>query len=124
VLETQVEQVDFAIPTSGTIGPRFASWQEAVRSAREMITRREYPGQQVREDAPDFHPRRFVQEGDTLVVYTRAFVDMRVTEPVQDRPGGLRSGTDRVAFRWEVFRDGIVEDARQPGDGESRGGRG
>ena len=30
-----VESVDFAVPGGGTIGPRFASWQEAVEHARE-----------------------------------------------------------------------------------------
>jgi hypothetical protein len=116
--ETQVELVDFAVPTGGTIGLRFASWPQAVARARETIERFEYPGQRLRVDDPDFHPRRFVQEGSTLVVYSRAFVDMRVTEPVQDRPSGQRSGDDRMACRWEVFRDGAVEEsARQAANG-------
>jgi putative endonuclease len=108
----QVERVDFAVPGGGTIGPRFPSWQEAVDHARAAIERFEYPGQQVREDAPGFHPRRYFQEGGTLVVYSRAFVHMRaVTTPVQDRPGGAakHGRCDGVVCAWEVFRDGTVE---------------
>ena len=104
-----VTKVDFAVPTHATIGPRFPSWQEAVKHARTLIERLEYRGQVVRKDQPDYHPRRCFQEEDTLVVYTRSFVHRRVTEPVQDRPGQTRSGTDRVAHTWEVFRDGAVE---------------
>lgn len=107
---TKVELVDFAVPCGGTIGPRFPSWQEAVDYARGTIKRTEYRGQVIRPDLPGFHPRRDFQEGDMLVTYSRAFVHMRVTEPVQDRPGVQRSGTDRVALTWEVFRDGTVEE--------------
>jgi hypothetical protein len=105
----EVEGVDFAVPAAATIGVRFASWREAVDHARETVVGFKYPGQHAREDSPDFHPRRFVQQGDTLIIYSRAFVQMRVVEPVQDRPGGVRHGTDRVACTWEVFRDGTVE---------------
>ena len=107
----QVERVDFAVPyPAGTIGPRFATWQQAVDHARERIERFEYRGQVIRRDVPWFHPRRYFQEDDTLVVYSRAFVHMRVVEPVQERPGSaVRSGMDGVAMTWEVFRDGAVE---------------
>jgi len=105
----QVERVDFAVPGGGTIGPRFPSWQEAVDHAGAAIERFEYPGQQVREDAPGFHPRRYFQEGGTLVVYSRAFVHMRVTTRPLDRDASPISSTDGVACTWEVFRDGAVE---------------
>jgi len=107
----RVERVDFAVPCpAGTIGPRFPSWQQAVDHARGTITRFEYRGHLIRRDVPGYHPRRYVQEEDTLVVYSRAFVHLRVVEPVQERPGSaVPSGMDGVAFTWEVFRDGTVE---------------
>ena len=108
---TVVSMVDFGVPTSATIGPRFPSWLEAVHHARTLIQRMEYPGQVIRPQASWFHPRRYFQEGGTLVVYSRSFVQMRVTEPVQGRPGSsVRSGVDRVAASWEVFHDGTTEE--------------
>jgi hypothetical protein len=108
--KTLVSAVDFAVPDHATIGPRFPSWGEAVAHARGTIQRFEYRGQRVRPDSPDYHPRRCFQEGSTLVVYSRAFVHMRVTEPVQDRPGSSQqSGQDGVAATWEVFLDGTTE---------------
>jgi putative endonuclease len=104
-----VEQVDFAVPAGGTIGPRFPSWREAVDHARGTIQRHEYRGQVIRRDVPDFHPRRHFQEDDTLVVYTRAFVHMRVTTRPLNCAGSPISSTDGVACTWEVFRDGTVE---------------
>ena len=106
-----VERVDFAVPyPAGTIGPRFQTWRQAVDHARGIIERFEYRGQVIRRDVPWFHPGRYFQEDDTLVVYSRAFVHMRVVEPVQERPGSaVRSGMDGVAMTWEVFRDGTVE---------------
>jgi putative endonuclease len=112
-----VQSVDFAVPGGGTIGPRFASWQEAVDHAQKQITRHEYHGGRLNEDAPDFHPRRYFQEGDTLVVYSRAFVHMR-TVTAQYPPGGAGQPdrTDDVACVWEVFRDGTVETLRETGE--------
>jgi len=108
--KTLVSAVDFAVPDHATIGPRFPSWGEAVDHARETIRRFEYRGQRARPHSPDYHPRRCFQEGDTLVVFSRAFVHMRVTEPVQDRPGSSQqSGQDGVAMAWEVFQDGTTE---------------
>lgn len=104
-----VEAVDFAVPTHYTAGDRFGTWQEAVDHARSTIKRFEYPGQRVNENDMYYHPRSDFQEGGTLVSYSRAFVDMRIKEPVQDRGDGVASGTDRVAMRWEVFHDGSVE---------------
>jgi hypothetical protein len=105
-----VRSVDFAVPATGTIGERFPSWQQAVDRARETIERIEYRSQRAREDSPDFHPRRFTQDGNTLVVDTRAFVHMRVVKPTRRRPGGVpQYGSDEVAFTWEVFHDGTVE---------------
>jgi len=112
----QVERVDFAVPAGGTAGPRFGAWQEAVDHAQATITRFEYPGQHLDECAPGFHPRRYAQEGSTLVVYGRAFVHMRAaTTPAQDRPGdATKPGRcDGVACTWEVFRDGTVETCPQ-----------
>lgn len=107
---TQVTAVDFAVPTDYTIGPRFPTWREAVEDARSKIHRLEYRDQTIKPDAPEFHPRRYFQEGNTLVVYTRSFVQMRVTEPIQDRPdGGEPHGLDDVRMSWEVFHDGTVE---------------
>jgi hypothetical protein len=101
-----VRCVDFAAPSvSGTIGRRFADWRDAVNHARGTIFRHEYKGQLINKAAPEFHPRRYFQEDDVLVVYTRAFVHMRVTT---DRAGG--GGEDGVQFTWEVFRDGTVEE--------------
>jgi putative endonuclease len=113
-----VESVDFAVPGGGTIGPRFATWQEAVNHAREGITRLEYRGQQVNEDAPEFHPRRHFQEGATLVIYTRAFVHMRTVTAQYPPGGGQPDRTDGVACVWEVFQDGTVE--RAPDASERR----
>jgi hypothetical protein len=105
-----VTDVDFAVPTHATIGPRFASWKEAVAHARGTIQRFEYRGGVIRKDSPDYHPRRHFQEEDTLVVYSRAFVQMRIVEPIQDRRGSeVQSGKDGVALSWEVFQDGTVE---------------
>jgi len=106
---TVVSAVYFTVPSGASIGPGFSGWGEAVAHARGTIERFEYRGQVIRPDAPDFHPRRCFQEGDTLVTYSRAFVQMRVTEPVQARPSGPQSGQDGVAATWEVFRDGTAE---------------
>jgi len=108
----QVTGVDFAVPmVHGTIGDRYPSWGEAVEAARASIKRFEYKGHVVRPGSADFHPRRHFQEFDTLVIYSRAFVHMRVTEPVQARPESMvRSGQDRVAATWEVFHDGTAEE--------------
>lgn len=105
-----VTDVYFAVPVGATIGPRFPAWAAAVEHARGTITEHRYPGQVIRPDTPDYHPRRHIQDGPVLVVRTRAFVHMRVTQPVQDRPGSaVRSGVDTVAATWEVFADGTVE---------------
>jgi putative endonuclease len=108
--EEHVEHVDFAVPGGASTGPRFAAWQDAVDHARASITRAEYRGQQLDEEAPEFHPRRAFQEGGTLVSHSRAFVDMRVVT-ARYGPGGaaLTGRSDGVACRWEVFRDGTVE---------------
>jgi putative endonuclease len=109
----EVQSVDFAVPGRGTIGPRFASWQEAVDHAREGITRVKYRGQQVNEDSADFHPRRHFQEGGTLVVCTRAFVHMRTVTAERSAGGlvaGQPAGGDSVVCTWEVFQDGTVEE--------------
>lgn len=105
----QVANVDFAVPGSTGYGPRFPSWLDAVGHARQTIVRFEYPGQAVNPESADYHPRRHFQEGTVLVSYSRAFVEMRVTEPVQDRPGGTY-GSDSPVARWEVFRDGTAEE--------------
>lgn len=94
----QVTGVDFAVPAHYDIGQRYPSWQEAVTAARATITRFDGTGQ-----------------------YSRAFVHLRVTEPVQDRGDGAGpSGQDWVAASWEVFHDGTVrvlpEDKPQPAD--------
>jgi hypothetical protein len=99
-----VKSVDFAVPNHATIGPRFPAWQDAVDHARKAITHTDYPGQTFNPDSPDYHPRRFVQEGHVLTVFHRAFVHMRT---VTVRPDG--GSTDDVALTWEVFRDGAVE---------------
>lgn len=105
-----VEKVDFAVPTHYTIGKRFPTWEEAVSHARATISGIEYPGQKVNPDALYYHPKRYVQEGDVLVNYSRAFVHMRVVEPVQEREGSrVKSGSDAVVMSWEVFQDGSVE---------------
>lgn len=107
---TLVSGVDFAVPGHYDIGDRFPSWDEAVQHAREKIVAHRYPGQKIRPSAMDYHPRRFVQDGNDLVVYTRAFVHMRIVEPIQDRPdSGVPSGSDHVAMTWEVFQDGAIE---------------
>lgn len=111
----QVTAVMFSPTKYGETGMLCASWEEAVRRARGMITRTDYKGQVIRRDVPGFHPRRYFQEDDTLVTYSRAFVQMRVTEPVQDRPGSaVRSGLDGVACSWEVFHDGAAEWSVRP----------
>lgn len=105
-----VTGVDFAVPVGATIGRRFPAWADAVEHARGKITEHRYPGQVIRPGTPDYHPRRHIQDGAMLVVRTRAFVQMRVTQPVQDRPGSaIRSGVDTVTATWEVFGDGAVE---------------
>lgn len=103
------ERVDFAVPAGGTIGPRFPFWREAVDHARGRIQRHEYRGRVIRRDSPDFHPRRHFQEDNTLVVYSRAFVHIRVTTRPLNRAGRPISRTDGVACTWEVFRAGAVE---------------
>lgn len=109
-LPVLVTRVEFAVPSDALIGPRFPSWAEAVGYARRKISRLEYPGQVMNKKSPEYHPRRVFQEEDVLVVYTRAFVQMRVVEPVQARSGSaVRSGLDGVAMSWEVFHDGTVE---------------
>lgn len=112
VAATRVERVYFTVPTHYTEGTPLESWAEAVARARCGIQRIEYPAQHVNKNSDGYHPLRHVQEGDTLVVYTRRFVDMRVTEPVQDRGDKIRSGSDHVEARWEVFHDGTVEAVR------------
>jgi hypothetical protein len=104
---TLVEAVYFTVPTHYTIGERFGTWQEAVDHARSTIAQSRYPGQRAGLGA---HPRRYHQDGSTLVVDTRAFVDLRVTEPIQDREdSSVRSGSDHSVMTWEVFADGTVE---------------
>jgi hypothetical protein len=111
----KVTAVDFATPGHYGTGPRFPSWKEAVDHARETIKRFEYPGQAVCTDDLYYHPLSHVQEGGTLVHYSRAFVEMRVMEPVQDRPGSdVQYGSDRPAFIWEVFHDGTAETRPEP----------
>lgn len=106
----QVTAVMFSPTKYGETATLCASWKEASELAREMIVRAAYKGHVIRRDEPGFHPRRYFQEDDTLVVYSRAFVQMRVVEPVQDRPGSaVRSGLDGVACSWEVFHDGTAE---------------
>lgn len=105
-----VTDVYFAVPGTGGYGPRFPSWPEAASHARSTIERAEYPGQLVNPGLPEYHPRRHFQEGVALVCYSRAFVELRVTEPVQDRPGCGPYGSDSAVARWEVFRDGTAEE--------------
>lgn len=95
--------IDFAVPTHYTTGPRFAAWQTAVDEARKTIERIEYKGQVINKDAPDYEPRRMVQEDDTLVHYTRAFVHMRAVTR------SANGSTDGVLMTWEVFRDSVVK---------------
>lgn len=117
---TMITAVDFAVPTDYTIGPRFPTWAEAVERARQKIQRFEYKGQKIRPDSVDFHSRRHFQEGDTLVTHSRAFVQMRITEPIQERAGSeVRSGQDGVAASWEVFHDGTVEALENSGAAEA-----
>jgi hypothetical protein len=104
----QVTAVDFEVSTYHPM-ERVDSFAEAVKRARATIERFEYRGQVMNKQSPDYHPRRVFQEEDVLVHYSRAFVNLRVVEPIQDRPGKMRSGIDRVACTWEVFRDGTVE---------------
>jgi hypothetical protein len=103
-----VSDVYFTLPTPG-VGERCANWRDAVSRALAKIQRTEYKGQLIRPDSDEYHPRRHFQEGDTLVVYSRAFVELRVTEPVQPRPVGRPSGHDGPVMRWEVFHGGVVE---------------
>lgn len=106
----EVTKVDFAVPGHYDIGPRFRSWDAAVAHARNKITVHRYAGQKLRPEAPDFHPKRHVQNGDGLLSYSRAFVQMRVVEPVQERGDGAGPcGSDGVVMTWEVFKDGTVE---------------
>jgi hypothetical protein len=108
-IKAVVTKVVFAVPMNYTTGPEFDTWAEAVDYARDTIERFVYPNQTVRPDAPDYDPRRTFQDGDDLISYTRAFVQMRVTEPIQDRGEGRQSsGTDGVAMSWEIFQDGTV----------------
>lgn len=104
----QVTDVYFTVPI-GTGGPRFASWPEAAERARALITRTEYPGARINPAGGDYHPRRHFQHGTTLTVYHRMFVELRVTEPLQPRASGQRSGEDRPVLRWEIFADGTAE---------------
>jgi hypothetical protein len=109
-LPVRVTGVDFEVAAHAVIGPRFLSWAEAVEYARRKISRMEYRGQLINKASLEYHPRRHFQEEDTLVIYTRSFVNMRVVEPVQARDGGgPESGQDGVAMTWEVFHDGAVE---------------
>lgn len=112
-IRTRVTQVDFAVPAGAAIGERFDSWSAAVDFAGDSIQRFTFKGQTVQADAPDYHPKRYFQEGDTLVVYSRAFVQMRVAEPIQDRANGIRDGSDHVAMTWEVFSNGTIEAVEQ-----------
>jgi hypothetical protein len=97
--KTKVANVDFAVPYGYTIGERFPTWEEAAACARSKIQRFEYPGQAVNDNSDDYHPRRHFREGGTLVVCSRAFVDIRVTGPAGDHP----------LSRWEIFLDGPAE---------------
>ena len=95
--KTLVERVYFAVPTNYTQGEEFESFAEALQAARATIVCFTYPGQG--------------QDNEDLVRYSRAFVDLRVTEPVQEREGhAVRSGSDHVAKRWEVFNDGTIRE--------------
>jgi hypothetical protein len=106
----RVTKVYFAVPGHYGAGPEFTSWDAAVTAARETIQRFEYRGQLINKASPDYHPRRWFQEDDILIHYSRAFVELRVTEPVQPRPGSTQeSGLDAPALRWEVFHDGTIE---------------
>ena len=91
---TLVTAVDFAVPTNYGIGDRFPSFAEAVEAARATIECFTYPGQG--------------KDGADAVRYSRAFIHMRQVEPVQDRPGAVRSGCDGILARWEVFVDGTI----------------
>jgi hypothetical protein len=109
-VRTEVTAVDFAVPGHYDIGPRFTSWTEAVDHARSKIIAHRYAGQKLRPDVPGFHPKRNVQDGDAVIGYSRAFVQMRVVEPIQERGDGAGPcGSDGVVMTWEVFNDGTVE---------------
>jgi hypothetical protein len=110
----RVHSVDFGVPGMlGTVGPRFAGWRDAVDCAKGTIERFEYPGQVVKDDQPDYHPLRHVQEGGVLVHYSRAFVQMRTITTPGPGSGSPIAGTDGVEMTWEVFRDGSVEVLRR-----------
>jgi len=97
--KTEAAKVDFAVPYGYTIGERFPTWEEAAACARSKIQRFEYPGRAVNENSDDYHPRRHFGEGGTLVVCSRAFVDIRGTGPAGDY----------TLSRWEIFLDGPAE---------------
>lgn len=118
---TLVERVYFTVPAHYSEGEPLDSWTEAVLRARAAIECIEYPAQRLDTAADAYHPRRCFQEGNTLVVYTRQFVHMRVTEPVQDRGDKTRSGSDHVVATWEVFHDGTVEEVHDTGTGNCPG---
>ncbi len=105
-----VAAVDFAVPTHYSIGDRFPTWGEAVEVARGTIRTTVYKGQTVNPCTPYYHPKRYRQGATGLECDTRAFVQMREVQPVQDRPdSSVRSGSDAVVRSWEVFADGTTE---------------
>lgn len=109
-----VEKVDFAVPTNYSIGDRFDTFGAALEAAVATIKATRYRGQRLR--APEkypavanFHAKRYSEQCGDLVIDSRAFVQLRVVEPIQDRGDNLRSGLDGVLMTWEVFRDGTAE---------------
>lgn len=89
-----VDDAYFTVAETYGIGKRYETFAQACEAALSSIVTFTYEGQ-----GPD---------GADLVHYSRAFVELRETEPIQPREHGLKSGSDGPILRWEVFNDGVI----------------
>lgn len=111
-----IKKVDFAVPTTGSIGERFDTFEEAVAEARLRIGATYYRGASRPDDKPEVHPKRifwvYSEDGSTklgTIHFHRAFVHTRlVASWAVDAARG--TGTDTVIATEEIF---IQPEARE-----------